>query len=225
MRILVCDDEPTVLDSVADYLGLHGIDADSATSGAMAMASVSRESYDVIVLDVMMPRMSGLECCRQLRSRGVVTPILFLTARDSLEDTLAGFEAGGDDYLVKPFAFEELVARLRALSSRFSRHGAARMTIGDLTIDLTTGEATRAGAVLDLSPIQFRLLKQLALRSPTVVTRTELERTLWGDDVPDSDSLRVHVSALRRIVDKPVGTHMIRTVHGVGFRLVDDSAE
>lgn len=221
MRVLLCDDDRAILHTVGDYLALQALTVDFAGSGREALNRVRSDDYDVIVLDVRMPGMSGLDCCRTMRAEGVLTPILFLTARDSLDDTLLGFEAGADDYLVKPFAFQELHARLSALGKRYSRQGAAKLEVGELSIDLATGEVRRRDDLLKLNRIQFLLLRHLAMKSPALASRKELEELVWGDDPPDSDVLRVHMSALRRIVDKPFGSNMLKTVHGLGFRLTD----
>lgn len=219
MRILLCDDEDSILRTIGDYLEIRQHDVDYCARGREAVQLATREEFDVIVLDVTMPGLSGLEACQKIRESGVLTPVLFLTARDSLDDILAGFDAGGDDYMVKPFAFEEFLARIEALSKRLSRAGASRIRIRDLQIDLQTQEVTRAGKTLHLNPLQFKLLKCLATKSPGVVTRAQLQQALWGDEAPESDALRTHVFTLRSIVDKPFAHPYIHTVHGVGFRL------
>lgn len=219
MRVLVCDDDVAILQSVGDFLELHDVEVDYCARGREAVDLVERNPFDVIVLDVMMPGLSGIDACRELRARGVFTPVLFLTARDSLDDVLAGFDSGGDDYLVKPFAYPELLARITALSMRLSRQGSTSVTIADLVLDLQRAEATRNGELLSLNKTQFKLLKRLALRSPGVVTRAELETEIWGEDLPGTDALRSHIFQLRSIVDKPFGATLIRTVHGVGYCL------
>ena len=219
MRVLVCDDDPSVLRSVGEFLEMRDLQVDYCSSGMETIELVKENYYDVIVLDVMMHAKSGLETCQELRATGTLTPVLFLTARDSLEDLLAGFDAGGDDYLVKPFAYRELFARVVALSNRLSRQGSTSIAVGDLVLDLQLGEAARKGKKLSLNKTQFKLLRCLALKSPGVVTRAELEEELWGDDVPDSDALRTHIFHLRGIVDKPFDFGVIHTVHGVGYCL------
>lgn len=232
MRILLCDDDPSILQTVGDLLAARGVTVDYCSRGTEAVDLAGRSEYDVIVLDVSMPRLSGLDACHQMRAAGVLTPILFLTARDRLEDTLAGFDAGGDDYVVKPFEFDELLARLQALGRRVSRSDTAQLKVGDLVIDPTSAEVSRAGHPLSLNRMQFRLLKCLALKSPGVVSRAELEHCGWGDEPPDSDALRTHVFNLRALIDKPFETPLLRTVRGIGYRLcepgypeTDDDAE
>jgi len=209
---------------MGEYLELQGIKADYSSRGREAIELARQHKFDVIVLDITMPGMSGLGACQEIRSAGVLTPVLFLTARDRLDDVLAGFAAGGDDYLVKPFAFEELHARITALSNRISRHGSSRIAIGDLEINLQTNEVSRAGKRLHLNPVQFRVLKCLATKSPGVVTRSQLEQSVWGDDAPASDALRTHIFNLRAIIDKPFSSELIQTVHGIGFRMSADEA-
>jgi len=219
VRVLLCDDDLSILHTIGEYLEMRHIEVDYSSRGREAVALATAQPFDVIVLDVKMPGMTGLEACRNIRAAGVLTPILFLTARDSLADTIAGFAAGGDDYLVKPFAFEELYVRIDALSRRLSRQGQSVITIGDLRMDLQTNEVSRAGERLHLNPIQFSVLKCLATKSPGVVTRSELQQFVWGDDVPESDALRTHIFNLRSIMDKPFPTALLHTVHGVGFKL------
>lgn len=224
MRVLLCDDENSILRTIGDYLEIRGVSVDYCARGAEAVRLAAEGEFDVIVLDVKMPGISGLEACQQIREAGVMTPVLFLTARDHLDDILAGFEAGGDDYMVKPFAFEELHARIEALSRRLSRQGVSRIRVQDLQIDLQTSEVSRAGKPIHLNPIQFKLLKCLAIKSPGVVTRAQLEEAVWGEQAPESDALRTHVFNLRGAIDKPFSSPYIHTVHGVGFRLSANEA-
>ncbi|MDR3213109.1 MAG: response regulator transcription factor, partial [Azoarcus sp.] len=176
--------------------------------------------YDLIVLDVMLPGIDGYRVCQRLREDGRrVTPIVMLTARDTLDDRLQGFASGADDYLVKPFALSELVARIEAVLRRAQGTGKRQLTVGDLRYDLETLEVSRAGKPLKLNPIGLRLLEALMQKSPAVVRRETLEEALWGDDIPDSDSLRSHIHLLRQTIDKPFAAALLHTVHGVGFRL------
>lgn len=222
MRVLLCDDDITILQTIGEYLEIRNVGVDYCSRGQEAVQLASQDGFDVIVLDVKMPGASGLDACQKMRAAGIITPILFLTARDSLDDVLAGFEAGGDDYLIKPFAFEELYARICALSTRLSRQGSATMSVGDLRIDLRTNEVKRGNMTLHLNPMQFKLLKCLASKSPGVVTKSKLARAIWQDDAPESDALRTHIFNLRRIIDKPFDSQYLRTVHGIGFRLCSD---
>jgi DNA-binding response OmpR family regulator len=177
-------------------------------------------TYDAVVLDVALPLMDGLEVCRRLRAGAARrVPILMLTARDTLQDKLAGFDSGADDYLVKPFALEELMARCTALAQRHGLHRPAVLAIGGLEVDPGARSARRDGIELKLSQTGFRILQLLAEAYPRVLTRSELTARLWGDDPPDSDALRTHLYQLRQVLDKPFAAPMMVTVHGVGFRL------
>lgn len=220
MRVLVVDDDVDILSTLADQLELKGVEADFASSGRQAVSLALAQRYDVIVLDVMMPGGDGFSACQQIRAGGCTSPILFLTARDALDDKTEGFDAGGDDYLVKPFAMEELMLRIRALSRRVSKANLSNLVLGDLTLNLEQAVALRAGQELKLNPIQFRILKTLMLAAPRVVSRDELEEEVWQHgEVPDSDALRSHLYQLRRILDKPFANAMLETVRGQGYRL------
>ncbi|WP_421172687.1 response regulator transcription factor [Aeromonas sp. 601115] len=220
MKILVVEDNPQVAETIMDYLELAGHCLDCAYHGQAALQLLEEQRFDVIIMDVMMPRLDGLSTVARLREQGIATPVLFLTARDSLEDKLAGFKAGGDDYLVKPFAMEELEVRLQALSLRGPRGDVGAISFGDLTVDVASGRATRAGEPLKLGKIPFQILALLARRAPAIVSRQEVLDTVWGDEEPDSDALRSHIYALRNALDKPFPTPMLETLHGQGYRLV-----
>nr|MBP7189157.1 response regulator transcription factor [Thiopseudomonas sp.] len=180
------------------------------------------QPYDLIVLDIMLPGMDGYQLCQKLRQEADNnTPIIMLTARDALDDRLKGLHAGADDYLVKPFALSELVARIEAVLRRSSGANKRVLEVADLRYDLETLEVSRAGQLLKLNPIGLKLLAILMQRSPAVVRREALEEALWGDDIPDSDSLRSHIHQLRQSIDKPFAITLLHTVHGVGFRLAD----
>ncbi len=219
MRILIVEDDRPLAETVGDYLTLHEHLVEYAYDGKMALELVRQLEFDVVILDINMPRLDGLDTCRTLRADGNTVPILILTARDTLQDKLAGFQSGGDDYLVKPFAMEELHARVRALHARGGRRDVGRLRIGDLELVIGERRAVRAGKTLALNNIQFRLLYALASVSPAVVSRESLEYQIWGDELPEGDALRTHIYRLRRIVDKPFAEPLIHTVHGQGFRL------
>lgn len=219
MRILVIEDNRDILANILDYFQLKGYVADCAEDGLSGLHRAATERYDLIVLDVMLPGIDGFQLCKRLREDGRdETPIIMLTARDTLNDRLAGFAAGADDYLVKPFALAELVARIEAVSRRF-RGKRQVLEVEDLRFELDTLRVSRADKALKLTPVGLRLLEILMRKSPAVVRREELEEALWGDDVPDSDSLRSHIHQLRQTIDKPFGNALLHTVHGVGFRL------
>ncbi|MCV6590987.1 MAG: response regulator transcription factor [Marinobacterium sp.] len=225
MHVLVVDDDPDILSTVMDHLELQGIVADCATNGQQAVQLATQQHYDVIVLDVMMPGTDGLSACRALRKHGSTVPILFLTARDTLDDKVDGFNAGGDDYLTKPFHIRELIMRINALSKRVSHHQVQTLSFGPLTLDLSNYQAHREGTLLQLTRLQFALLRCLVRHAPAVVHRNQLEQDAWGDDLPDSDALRTHIYQLRNVLDKPFQQRMLHTVRSQGFRLVDPTTD
>lgn len=222
MRILVIEDNRDILANILDYLELKGFTVDCAQDGLSGMHLALTQPYDLIVLDIMLPGMDGYQLCQKLRQEANNnTPIIMLTARDALDDRLKGLHAGADDYLVKPFALSELVARIEAVLRRSSGANKRVLEVADLRYNLETLEVSRAGQPLKLNPIGLKLLATLMQRSPAVVRREALEEALWGDDIPDSDSLRSHIHQLRQAIDKPFATTLLHTVHGVGFRLAD----
>lgn len=222
MRILVIEDNGDILANVLDYLQLKGFSVDCAQDGLSGLRLASSQHYDLIVLDIMLPGIDGYQVSKRLREdvRNEV-PILMLTARDALDDRLQGLQAGADDYLVKPFALSELVARIEAILRRTHGGRKRRLVVGDLVYDLDTLHVARAGQALKLNPLGMKLLSILMQKSPAVVRRDALEEALWGDDCPDSDSLRSHVHQLRQIVDKPFAKPLLHTLHGIGYRLAE----
>ncbi|SFV01410.1 response regulator transcription factor [Pseudoduganella namucuonensis] len=217
LHILVVEDHAPLARNLADALEQHGHTADFAADGVLGLRLALEQDYDLVILDLALPGMDGLEVCRQLRARQARrVPVLMLTARDTLRDKLAGFERGADDYLVKPFALEELMARCHALACR---HESYAVEVGGLRVDRRSQAVTRDGRPLRLQPVGYRILLALAEAHPRVLTRSELTRKLWGDDPPDSDALRTHLYQLRQALDKPFGRPMLLTVHGVGLRL------
>jgi DNA-binding response OmpR family regulator len=226
MRILIVEDQDEILQNIADYLHLHGYTVDCAHNGLGGLHLAVTLEFDLIILDIMLPGMDGLTLCKKLRKEaGVQTPVIFLTARDKLEDKLAGFKAGSDDYLVKPFSLPELHARVEAVLRRSQPFQGNRLQVADLVFDLDTLKITRQGKNLRLNPIGLKLLEKLMKSSPNVVRREILQDILWGDDVPDSDSLRSHIHLLRQTIDKPFATPLIHTIHGIGYCLkADDNA-
>ena len=225
MRVLIIEDNPDIAANLGDYLEDHGHTVDFAGDGVTGLHLAVVSNFDAIVLDLALPGMDGLEVCRKLRQEaGKDTPVLMLTARDRLEDKLAGFEKGADDYLVKPFELQEVEARLKVLASRGRRVSQRELKVGDLVFNIDTLNVCRAGTEVYLNPIGLKLLHRLMESSPNVVSRAELETEVWGDEMPDSDSLRVHIHSLRSAIDKPIGTSMIQTRHGIGYRLVESDA-
>lgn len=223
MRVLVVEDNVDLAGNLIDYLEIKNCVIDWAANGRQALNFAREHTFDVIIMDIMMPDVDGLEACKHIRAINISTPILFLTARDTLDDKLEAFSIGGDDYLVKPFAMEELYARLQALCKRTLKQQNNLLQVHDLTLDLETLEAHRSGKKLRLNPSCMKLLKCLMQHSPDVVSRETLIYTLWGDDTPDKDVLRSHLYHLRIAIDKEFETPLLHTVHGVGFRLHNEN--
>jgi DNA-binding response OmpR family regulator len=218
--VLLVEDNLELAGNICDYLELNGLITDHARTGKQSFSLVERGSYDVIIMDVMMPGLDGFETCRQLRQRcHCQTPTIFLTARTDLEDKIKGFEVGADDYLTKPFAMTELYCRLLALYSRGKRKDVGTLTFLELELDTQAGTVTRSGRVLSLNKIQYQILLSLIKHSPAIVSRNDLEYKIWGDDIPESDVLRSHIYQLRKIIDRPFSQSYIQTVHGKGIKL------
>ena len=225
--VLLIEDNHDIAAMVGDHLERAGYEVDYAADGITGLHLAVTQEVDVIVLDLMLPGMDGLDVCRKLRGEAAMTtPILMLTARDTLEDKVAGLDAGADDYLVKPFDLAELDARLRALLRRAGGELAAEvLRVADLELDTGTLEASRAGQRLNLTPIGMKLLTALLKAAPRVLSRRELERAVWGDIAPDSDALRSHLYNLRKIIDKPFDRPLLHTVPGLGYRLASLDAD
>jgi DNA-binding response OmpR family regulator len=226
MHLLVIEDNPDLVANLYDFFEDRGHTVDAAYDALTGLKFASEGNYDAIILDLMLPGMDGLEVCARLREGGSDTPILMLTARDTLDNKLEGFASGADDYLVKPFALTELEARLLALLRR-ARGGYARgvLRVADLSFDPDTLQVERSGRHIVLSPIPLRILEILLSRSPRIVTRAELERAIWGDTPPDSDALRAHMHVLRSAIDTETDRPLLRTVRGIGYRLVEPDAD
>jgi len=221
--ILVVEDNRNLSEMMGEYLESRGFGVDYAGDGHDGYRLAVDNSYDVIVLDLMLPRMDGIEVCRRLRNEAKKsTPVLMLTARDTLQDKVIGLDAGADDYLVKPFAIQELEARLRALIRRDRRQVSAEvLKVDDLILDTASLRVSRAGREIQLSPIGLRLLTILMRESPRVVTRRDIEREIWGDGLPDSDTLRSHLYNLRKAIDRPFQKPLLHTVQTAGYRIAD----
>lgn len=220
-RFLIIEDNNDIAANIGDYLGTLGHIVDFAWDGISGMHLALTQQWDAIVLDIMLPGMDGLTLCRNLRDANPSnrTPILMLTARDTLTDKLAGFDAGTDDYLVKPFAMEELAARLRALIARNQPQDTGVIQIGDLIVNKAAVHVTRNGVEIQLNRACLKILTLLVEAYPNVVRRQEIEQQLWHDEPPDSDALRSHIYQLRSKLDKPFTYPLIHTVHGIGFQL------
>jgi two-component system response regulator MprA len=221
MLILIVDDDPGVRDSLHGALRLEGYEVDEAADGVEALARIAGRRPDAVVLDVLMPVLDGLEVCRRLRRRGDRIPILCLTARDAVRDRVAGLDAGADDYLVKPFAIEELHARVRALVRRGGGAGSGRvLRHADLELDGAARSVTRGGRPLDLTRTEYLLLELFLLNSGQVLTRSLIFDRVWGYDFgPTSNSLEVYIGHLRRKLEAGGEPRLIHTVRGVGYVL------
>ncbi|BAX52650.1 TPA: response regulator transcription factor [Photobacterium damselae] len=222
MKVLIVDDNHNIAETIADYLELEGMTIDCAYHGEAALNLVKENHYDVIIMDIMMPKLDGINAVKKLREEQFCnTPILFLTAKDQLEDKIAAFKAGGDDYLLKPFAMEELCLRLYALSNRGPRQDIGELKFADITINTRTDEVKRAETEIKLSRIQLKILKLLMRQAPSIVSRQEVIESIWGDETPSSDALRSHIYGLRNALDKGFETSRLETIHGQGYRIKD----
>jgi DNA-binding response OmpR family regulator len=229
MRLLIIEDNPDIVANLFGFFEPKGYVLDHAGNGYSGLGLIAENEYDLVILDVMLPGLSGLEICRKIRTElHSDVPILMLTARDTVPDKVAGFDSGADDYLVKPFSLIELHVRIKALARRASggQRSGAILRAGELTFDTDTYKVTRANVPVVLTKTGYKLLKCLMRVSPKVVSRETLEQEVWGADRPDSDALRTHIHALRQALDKPFPFPMLRTVSGIGFKLVstDESA-
>ncbi|MEU3461612.1 response regulator transcription factor [Streptomyces sp. NPDC006733] len=226
-RILIVDDEPAVREALQRSLAFEGYDTAIAADGMAALDQVSGYQPDAIILDVLMPRMDGLTTARRLRATGVTVPILMLTARDTVGDRVTGLDAGADDYLVKPFELDELLARLRALLRRSSYAAASAaadaddaLTFADLRMDTSTREVTRAGRPVELTRTEYTLLEMFLAHPRQVLTREQILKSVWGFDFePSSNSLDVYVMYLRRKTEIDGLPRLVHTVRGVGYAL------
>ena len=221
MRVLIVEDQPELAATIGDYLELNQHQVDFAGTGEAALALVESNEFDAVLLDINLPRKDGLEVCSELRAGGNPVPVLMLTARDTLDDIVSGFERGADDYLVKPFALEEMLVRLQAVTSRGRRVDTGTINAGDLEINLLKQTVMRQGRSLKLNSLQFQILKKLALASPGIVSRDTLESVIWEEDTPQNGALRMQIHRLRSIVDEGFDQPLIETVRGYGFRLRD----
>jgi len=225
LQLLLVEDDIDLATAVIDYFGLEKIKCDHAANGLSGFNLIKSNNYDVVILDLNMPKMNGLEVCETLRSQGIDVPILMLTAKDTLDDKLQGFSKGADDYLVKPFAMEELIARIQVLSRRRSGE-TKKLNVCGLELDSKQQVIIRDSVPLKLSPTGFKILETLMLASPNPVSRDKLMRSVWGDQQPDSNSLKVHMFNLRKVVDgqasgtyTPNNQKLVHTLVGHGFVL------
>lgn len=220
MRILLVEDEQYGAQILAKGLREQSYAVDWASNGITALYQLTMNAYDLIILDVMLPRKNGLEVCRELRATGSAVPVLMLTARDSVQDRIMGLDTGADDYLVKPFDFHELLARVRALLRRGPVLRPDKLTVADLTIDVPAHRVQRADRAIRLTAKEYALLEYLARRAGEVVTRAEIAEHVWDDTFdPFSNLIEVYIQRLRRKIDEEQEVKLIRTLRGEGYQL------
>ncbi|OEF33745.1 response regulator transcription factor [Vibrio splendidus] len=218
LQLLLVEDDLDLATAVIDYLDLEDIQCDHAANGLAGLNLIETNRYDAVILDLNLPKMNGLQVCENLRAQGIDTPVLMLTARDTLDDKLTGFSKGADDYLIKPFAMEELIVRAQVLAKRRSGQ-VSRLSVSDLEIDLNQHQAYRANSPLKLSPTALKILEVLMRSSPNPVSRETIMQGVWGDDQPDSNSLKVHIFNLRKQVDAEQDNKLLHTIAGKGFAI------
>jgi DNA-binding response OmpR family regulator len=226
-RVLVVEDEHKVASALKEGLEGEGYEVTVEHTGEAALARVKTDPFDVVLLDLLLPGRDGLHVLTTLREQGFLTPVLVLTARDTLDDRVTGLNSGADDYLVKPFAFVEVVARIRALLRRGGSTGATRLSVGDLEMDLVTRKVTRAGRKIELTLREFELLEFLLRYESQVVSRDTLARDVWHEPARTTsldNVVDVHIARLRRKIDADCPIKLIQTVRGVGFMLREDEA-
>jgi len=223
LRILLIEDQRDIAANIWDFLEHRGFVMDHAADGAKGLRMALDGAYDVIVLDLGLPKLDGLDLCRSLREAHRDTPVLMLTARDTLDDKLVGFARGADDYVVKPFDMKELEARIRALHRRGRLQQGEVLRVADLTLDPVNLTVQRAGQNLTVTRAGFVLLEALMRQTPHLVRHAELAHALWGDAGGDIATLHTHLSVLRSIIDRPFGKRLLHTVHGFGYRLAESA--
>lgn len=222
MRVLIVEDETKMLAFLKQGLEEQRYVVDTAENGEDGLHWALNFPYDIIILDVMLPGLDGLELCQALRNRRIQTPILMLTARDTIDDRVAGLDRGADDYLIKPFAFRELLARLRALTRRETPHSSAVLQIGELRLNIVTHSVWRGNQAIELTAKEYELLEFLMLHPNQVLSRTVITEHLWNYDYnPESNVVDVYIRYLRRKIDDGCDEKYIRTIRGTGYQLVD----
>lgn len=222
LKVLLIEDDLDLAALVKEYLSLEGIACDIEDTGTAGLRRAKKPEgpgYDCIVLDLNLPLLDGLSVCRNLRKNKIDTPIIMLTARDRLNDKLNGFGAGTNDYLCKPFEMEELIARIKALSRR--KFNGSVLSCADLVMDVAERTVSRGDRIIPLTAIEYRILKLLLAHSPKILDKREIACEIWGDEPPDSDSLKVHIHKLRKAVDAPGDKQLLRTVTGHGYAIRD----
>ncbi|WP_114765528.1 response regulator transcription factor [Vibrio rhodolitus] len=218
LQLLLVEDNLELAETTIEHFELEGIGCDHVSNGSAALDVMMKANHDVVILDVNLPRFSGIEVCKKIREQGKDVPIIMLTARDSLDDKIAGFEAGADDYLTKPFAFEELLMRIKVLSRR--RSGEVNViTLKDLQMNVKERNVKRGADEIKLSPTGYRILEVLLRSTPNPISREDLIQKVWGDEQPDTNSLKVHMFKLRHALDDNYEEKLLHTVKSFGFVL------
>lgn len=226
LHILLIEDEANIAKNIAEYMELKGHVLDFAVRGDQGLYLALEAYYDLVILDLNLPALDGLEVCRLLREKSPRhIPILMLTARDSIEDKVSGFNMGADDYLTKPFSLQELEVRCLALSRRHRLNTDTQINLGPLLIDRKRKQVMRDKICIDVSAMGFKILTLIAEAYPQIVSRSELTQKLWGDEPTESDALRSHIYQLRGVLDKPFDKPLLKTVFGAGFTLDIDKHE
>ncbi|TXR54388.1 response regulator transcription factor [Reinekea thalattae] len=224
LDILLVEDDVDLATGVIDYFEIEGIHCDHALNGVVALNLIEQHPYQVVILDLNLPLMNGLRVCQQLRERSIDVPVLMLTAMDTLNDKVRGFETGADDYLVKPFAIEELVVRVKALSTRRSGQ-LTKLTVAGIELDLDQAQAVKDQQLLKLSPTEFKILERLMRSSPKAVSKESIETSIWGNEPPESNSLKVHIYNIRKQLARSGSKELLRTIPNVGFAITDQTEE
>ena len=223
MNILLVEDDFDVAQNICDYFESSGHNVEWAPDGLIGLERGTAEPRDIIILDISLPRLSGIELCLRLRELGFTSvPIIMLTARSEIEDKVKAFQFGADDYVVKPFALVELESRIGALMRRaYGFESASLLKVGDLEFDTATYSIRREGKNIAVTATGRKILETLMRNTHRVVAKSEIEQVIWGDDPPRSDSLKIHIHTLREVIDKPFSSTLIITVRGVGYRIVE----
>ncbi len=219
MRVLIVEDEELIAQSIHDSLTAEGYAVDRAVDGVTALWKASEQTYDAILLDIMLPEMNGFVVCQQLRQRGVTTPIMMVSAKAGEFDQAEGLDTGADDYITKPFSLVVLSARLRALIRRGPADRPAVLEVGSLRVDPARRTVERNGVPIELTPREFALLQYLLHHAGRPVRKRELIEQVWGDDDLEANVLQVYIGYLRRKIDEPFGTDTIQTIRGIGYRI------
>jgi len=220
-HILLVEDNQQLAEQLCGFLTQKGMVVDYACNGKIATNLLKSEDFDVVILDLTLPDTDGLNLCRFIKSELTTNvPVLMLTARDSIEEKLEGFSHGTDDYLTKPYVLDEVYVRCLALARRHQLHKSQKTCIGDMEIDFNQKTVQRGGQSIKLSKTDFLLLKLLAEAYPNALSKRQLVEKVWGDDMPDTDAVRSHIYTLRNAIDKPFEYPLIKTIHGIGFKIV-----